>query len=337
MKKVSLRDIAEELGVSKTLVSLVLNGKAKENRISQEVIDKVKKVAKEKGYEPNQFAKALRTGKSNTIGLIVADISNSFYSKMARSVEDEAYNSNYTVLFGSSDEDPEKAEKLIKVMLDRQIDGLIICPTVNGHRSIELIAKHKVPYVLVDRPVTGIESGFIGVNNLDASCEAVSALIRQGAKKIAHINFYQELSNMNDRFNGYVKAHRDMGMEIDNSLFRFISNDRAIDEVHEFIDSVSNQADAYFFANNEITLIAIKYFMQSDTDQHANIKIACFDDHEAFHLLSTNIGVITQPVVEMGKKALELLLEKIEGNGVSDQNITLVTEYRVLNQDTLKK
>ena len=337
MKKVSLRDIAEELGVSKTLVSLVLNGKAKENRISQEVIDKVKKVAKEKGYEPNQFAKALRTGKSNTIGLIVADISNSFYSKMARSVEDEAYNSNYTVLFGSSDEDPEKAEKLIKVMLDRQIDGLIICPTVDGHRSIELIAKHKVPYVLVDRPVIGIESGFIGVNNLDASCEAVSALIRQGAKKIAHINFYQELSNMNDRYNGYVKAHRDMGMEIDNSLFRFISNDRAIDEVHEFIDSVSNQADAYFFANNEITLIAIKYFMQSDTDQHTNIKIACFDDHEAFHLLSTNIGVITQPVVEMGKKALELLLEKIEGNGVSDQNITLLTEYRVLNQDTLKK
>ena len=116
MKKVSLRDIAEELGVSKTLVSLVMNGKAEENRISQEVIERVKRVAKEKGYEPNQFAKALRTGKSMTIGLIVADISNSFYSKMARSIEDTAYGSNYTVLFGSSDEDPAKAWILLKAV-----------------------------------------------------------------------------------------------------------------------------------------------------------------------------------------------------------------------------
>ncbi len=337
MKKVSLRDIAEELGVSKTLVSLVMNGKAEENRISQEVIEKVKRVAQEKGYEPNQFAKALRTGKSNTIGLIVADISNAFYSKMARSIEDEAYGSNFTVLFGSSDEDSGKAEKLIKVMLDRQIDGLIICPTMGGHQSIELIAKHKVPYVLVDRPVSGVNSGFVGVDNLEASCEAVSDLIRQGARKIAHINFYRELKNMNDRYKGYLKAHQDLDVPVDDSLITFVSHDRALNEIHEFIDKVSGEADAYFFANNELGLVAIKHLMRLDIDPHTDIKIACFDDHEAFHLINANIGVITQPVVEMGKKALELLLEKIEGNGTSSQNVTLRTQYKVLNQEVIRK
>ena len=337
MKKVSLRDVAEELGVSKTLVSLVMNGKAEENRISQEVIEKVKRVAKEKGYEPNQFAKALRTGKSMTIGLIVADISNSFYSKMARSVEDEAYSSNYTVLFGSSDEDPDKAEKLIKVMLDRQIDGMIISPTIRGHQSIHLIERHKIPYILVDRPLSGIDSSFVGVDNLEASFHAVTALIDQGCKKIAHLNFYQELGNMKDRFTGYEKAHQEAGLELDPSLVKYVSNDKAISEIHDFIDSIDKKADAYFFANNEIALIAIKYLIKSDIDPNTDVCIACFDDHEAFHLLKASIGVIKQPVVEMGKKAIELLLAQIDGNSHSNQTIQLNTQYAVLNKELVKK
>lgn len=337
MKKVSLRDIAEELGVSKTLVSLVMNGKAEENRISQEVIERVKRVAKEKGYEPNQFAKALRTGKSMTIGLIVADISNSFYSKMARSIEDAAYGSNYTVLFGSSDEDPAKADKLIKVMLDRQIDGLIISPTIGGHQNIDLIKKHKVPFILVDRPLSGVKSSFVGVNNLEASFEAVDTMIKSGCTRIAHINFYQELGNMKDRFNGYVKAHEASGLTVDPSLIRHVSNDRAVGEIQQFIDHVGDKVDAFFFANNEIAILAIKYLMQSDIDPHKDVCIACFDDHEAFHLLKASIGVIKQPVVEMGKKALELLLERIEGHEIAHQTITLRTEYAVLNEELARK
>ncbi len=335
MKKVSLRDIAEELGVSKTLVSLVLNGKAEENRISPDVIEKVKKVAKARGYEPNQFAKALRTGKSNTIGLIVADISNAFYAKMARSIEDEAFNTDYTVLFGSSDEDPIKAEKLIKAMVDRQIDGLIICPTLGGKQNIELIEKYKIPYVLVDRPLLNTESSYVGVNNLEASCEAVSEMIGLGYNKIAHINFYQELSNMNDRFVGYAKAHENHGMEVDQQLIRYVTNDRAVDEIESFIGEVSSSADAYFFANSGIALVAIKYLQQLGIDPGVDVGLACFDDHEAFHLLNTEIGVITQPVSKIGQKALELVLDRIK-NENQPKKVTLKAQYRVLNHLKIK-
>ncbi|CAM9993392.1 unnamed protein product [Chrysoparadoxa australica] len=337
MKNVSLRDIAEELGVSKTLVSLVLNGKAKENRISQEVIDKVARLAKEKGYEPNQFAKALRTGKSKTIGLVVADIANPFFSKMARSIEDHANNTEYTVLFGSSDEDYKKADKLVKAMIDRQIEGLIISPTLGGMQNIELLHKFQVPYVLVDRPFPEIRSNFVGVDNFEASFHAVSKLIAEGRKNIAHITFNNELSHMNQRLDGYLKAHEKHGLSIDDSLIKYVSNDHASDEILAFISGISSRVDAFFFANNEIGLVALKCLQQLGKKINGELAITCFDDHDAFHLLNSSINVIIQPVADIGKEALKLLFDQIESKKELNRQIILPTSYQTLNEYLLKK
>ncbi|XOV94636.1 MAG: LacI family DNA-binding transcriptional regulator [Bacteroidota bacterium] len=332
MKKVSLRDIADELGVSKTLVSLVLNGKAKENRISQEVIDKVTQVAKEKGYEPNQFAKALRTGKSKTIGLIVADISNAFYAKMARSIEDEAYSADYTVLFGSSDEDVKKAEKLIRAMMDRQIEGLIISPTLGGDKNIELLEKNNIPYILVDRSLKNLKSSFVGVDNYEASYAAVTELITKGCKKIAHITFMDELSNIRQRQDGYLQALKDGGLTVDKSLIKIVSSDHAENEIRKFITSIKDKADAYFLANNEIAINAIKHLHHSGVKIGNEVKVTTFDEHEAFHLLTSPIGVISQPVTEIGEMALNLLLTRINNDQKElPGEIILPTAYKVIN------
>lgn len=337
MKKVSLRDIAEELGVSKTLVSLVLNGKAEENRISPEVIEKVKKVAKEKGYEPNAFAKALRTGRSHTIGLIVADISNAFFAKMARSIEDQAYHTDYTVLFGSSDEDHEKASKLIKAMLDRQIEGLIISPTLGGSKNIELIKKYKIPYVLVDRMIPGISGTCVSVDNFQASFAAVSGMITDGCKKIVHITFNHELSNLHDRMIGYESAHEEHGLTSNPELITHLSSDHAEKEIISYMETIKDKADGYFFTNNEIGLVAIKYLLQSGIIPGKDVLVTCFDDHEAFYMLNGSVRVITQPVIEIGEKALELMLSQIKGKGNGPQEIVLKTDYRVTNEHLVKE
>ncbi|MCH5600487.1 LacI family DNA-binding transcriptional regulator [Niabella ginsengisoli] len=125
--KVSMKDIAREVGVSVALVSYVLNNRF-ENRINKDVAEKIRKTAKKLQYRPNQIAKSLKTNKTFTIGLIVADISNPFSSTLARIIEDEGAKYGYTVIFGSSDEDLTKFENLTNAFLNRQVDGLIMLP-----------------------------------------------------------------------------------------------------------------------------------------------------------------------------------------------------------------
>ena len=138
MKKISLADVAKSLGVSKTLVSLVLNDRGDEKGINKDTQQRVRDKVKELNYKPNQFARGLRVGKSNTIGLVVADISNSFYAKMCRSIEDHCTENGYNLIICSSDENPEKESELIQMLIDRQVDGLIISTTQKNNNDINL-------------------------------------------------------------------------------------------------------------------------------------------------------------------------------------------------------
>ena len=148
-KKISLKDIANEVGVSIALVSYVLNGREKEARVGQEMAEKIRKAALKLNYQPNFIARSLKSGKTNTIGLIVADISNPFFSNLARIIEDEAKKYGYIVIFGSSDESAEKSADLIDVFLNRQVDAFIIAPAAKTEKQIKRLKERKVPFVLI--------------------------------------------------------------------------------------------------------------------------------------------------------------------------------------------
>ena len=122
----SLKDVAQKAGVSTALVSYVLNGKEKEGRVGKEIASKINQIARDLNYQPNHLAKSLRSGKTYTIGLVIADISNPFFANIARIVENEARRLGYTVICGSSDEEADTSWELIKVLISRQVDGLII-------------------------------------------------------------------------------------------------------------------------------------------------------------------------------------------------------------------
>ena len=184
-KKTSLRDIAQRLGVSTALVSYVVNGKEKEGRVSQEKVNSIRLVAKELNYQPNLIAKSLKSGKTRTIGLIVADISNPFFSSIARVVEDEARRHGYVVIFGSSDENAEKSGQLISVFLNRQVDGFIIAPAAGTEQQIKTLQQAGKPVVLIDRYFPGLPTDCVRVNNMEASRRAVELLIHQGRRHIA--------------------------------------------------------------------------------------------------------------------------------------------------------
>ena len=162
MKKITIKDVAREAGVSVTLVSFVMNAKVgKDGRldcpVNPDTAARVLEVAKRLGYRRNVAAASLRSGRSDTIAVITTDISNNFFAGISRYIEDKAVQYGYTVLFGSSDENPDKLDNVMDTVLAYNIDGIIVAPVPGGEKAINRAIEAKVPVVLLDRDMEGTE------------------------------------------------------------------------------------------------------------------------------------------------------------------------------------
>ena len=211
LKKVSLKDIAEAAGVSTALVSFVLNGKKKEYRVGEETAKRILKIAQEMNYQPNIAAKSLRSGRTKTIGVVVSDISNPFFSQLARILEDEATKRGYTVLFGSSDEDTEKMDRVVSNLINKGVDGLIIVPCENSEKSIGSLVDNNVPIVLFDRYFPEINVSYVALNNCNATYIATKYLLDSGYKAPCMVAYDINLIHMKERIRGYKKAMEEAG------------------------------------------------------------------------------------------------------------------------------
>ncbi|MBA4167035.1 MAG: LacI family DNA-binding transcriptional regulator, partial [Chitinophagaceae bacterium] len=204
-KRVLLKDIAAKVGVSIALVSYVLNNK--EGRVGRKMAEKIRKVAADMNYLPNLVAKSLQSGRTHTIGLLVADISNAFFSRIARIIELEAEKSGYTVIFGSTDESADKSRLLIEAFLNRQVDGLIIAPVAATSDQLLMLKKKKVPFVLIDRYFSALDVNSVRVNNYESAYNATEYLIQTGRKRISLISYKDTgMSHFSERSAGYKAA-----------------------------------------------------------------------------------------------------------------------------------
>lgn len=332
MKKATLNDIAKELGVSTGLVSMVVNGKSKQNRISEDLAKIVMDKATELNYRPNQFARGLKTGRSNIIGLIVTDIANPFFAKVARAVEDYASQYNLNVMFCSSDERAEKSDNLIKVLLERQVDGLILAPTIDSESQVLFLKKVKVPFVLIDRFFPEIESHRVVVNNYESTYNAISHLIKNGATKIGYVAISSELWNMKQRLEGYRKALKDAGIGYNPKLYKEVEFSLFNEDIQKKINDLMNEnrdIDAMFFSSNILGVQGIPVLKKLRKRIPEDIAVVCFDDPEHFRLAESGISALSQPIQEMSRKAVELLVKAIENkNDVKKyQQIELRTQF----------
>ncbi|PST83071.1 LacI family transcriptional regulator [Pedobacter yulinensis] len=316
MKRVSIKDIAQAVGVSTALVSYVLNNKEKEARVGQKIAEVIRVKARELGYQPNQIAKSLKTGRSQTIGLIVADISNPFFANIARTIEDEAKKYNYTVIFGSSDEAADKSQNLINILLERQVDGFIIAPTEGSEEQIRSLQDQRIPFVLIDRYFPDIQTNFVVTNNYQASYQAVRHLAGQHRKKIAMIAYKSELVHMKERERGYLDALKDSGLDSDLNLVKEISYNFIQREVGEVMGQLMRghpDIDAFFFGSNALSMGGLRYLNRNNYRIPETISVVCFDESEAFDLFYAPLTFVNQPLLEMGKEAVRILAEQISG------------------------
>lgn len=325
MKKTSLKDIAENLGVSKTLVSLVMNDKGDERGINKNTQEKVRRKAKELNYIPNQYARGLRMGKTNTIGVIVPDISNPFYAHICKGIEIQASTQGYNIIICNTFEDNAKEKKLINDLVNRSIDGLIIASSFNSKVEIESLNLQNFPIVLIDRVFEGLEFDSIAVSNLSGAVDAIDFLYSKGVKKPACLTISPVyISSVADRIKGYLSAVKDES----TAKVIEIRHDMIAEDMERVGEQILKEGfDGIFCVNNTIAK-ALLIFMNKKNIPSNKFKIISFDDSELFDIVEPNISAICQPVNEIGKEAITRLIARLENKEIEVENRVLKTSLK---------
>ena len=305
-KRVTIKDIATEAGVSIALVSFVMNNKSdgKETyRVNKETAQRILEVAQKLNYQPNNAARTLRSGKTNTIGVIVSDISNKFFADIARCIENHAYKHKYTVLFGSTDENPQKLENLVEVFRNKGIDVFI--------ESLKQLAAPCILLVLLDREVPDLEVSSVVLNNRRAGYETTEALIRRGFTRIEMISYSMGLSNIREREEGYRRCMQAHEMS-ENAVIHHLRHDKFA-KIEEIIrEARQRRVEAFLFATNTLAGQGLSAIFRNGWRVPQDFAIACFDTNEAFDIYKTAIAYVRQPIERFGTEALDLLIKSIE-------------------------
>jgi LacI family transcriptional regulator len=319
-KNVSLKDIANQLGVSVSLVSYVLNGHAKEKRVGVEVAKKITATAKKLHYQPNQIAKGLKTNKTHTIGLIVADINYGFTTGVTRAVEAAAKSNNYTVIIGNTHEDLQTMEELVQAFMNRLVDGLIIAAVEHSEECIKLLKSREIPFVLIDRNFPKVKANFIGIDNCLTAYRATEYLIGRKFRNIAFVNYQTAFFHLHERDRGYLQALSDHGMKVAKNAHRRIRKAHFPADVKNTMQQlVKSGCDVIFFATDTLAIAGLKNLVQMNLKVPRDISVLSFDASTSFDLFECPVSHFKQPLEEMGLAAVELLFEVMNNNKKLEQ------------------
>lgn len=315
MKRVSIQDIADRLGVSKGTVSLVLSGKAKGNRISENMTIKVKQMADEMNYYPNEIARSLSTGITMSIGVIVTDISNEFFGKFTFYIQEQAKKHGYTVITTNSNESLEEFNNAVTTLLNQRVAGIIFVPVAGGYEVVDKIMKRNLPLVQIDRYHPDIKASYVIVNNYKISAEVTELMIKKGNKRIAIICYDINLNALTERRQGCIDALKKNNL-FDPALVKDINYENQEKEIKDAIIGLKNnpnKIDAIFFCSRKVFITGLKYMHREGVKIPEEMEVVCFDKIDSFAITNIPINYIEQPIKKMGKKAVDILIKQIKG------------------------
>ncbi len=307
-KKLSIHDLAAELKVSATTISFVLNGKAAEKGISHAMEERIRKYALEVGYQPNLLAKSLRTGKTNILGMLMEDISDPFFSSIARGVERRVYKLGYKIFYSSTENDTEKTRELLQLFRERQVDGYIIAPPPGLEKEIMALHDEQVPMVLYDRYYPGLPTCNVVVNNKGGAAQAVEHLSGNGYSKIGFVTLDSTQSQMQDRLDGYKTAVSNFnGEERILQVSYGLGHDASVQLIQAFL-TANQELDAVIFATNYLAISGLEALRNLHWDVPGDIAVMGFDDNTHFSLFSPSVSAIGQPEEAIAETVVQRLL-----------------------------
>jgi LacI family transcriptional regulator len=335
---VRMKDIARDLNVSVVTVSKVLRN---HSDISEETRARVMQRVKELNYRPNLAARALVTGKTFSIGLVVPDLVHPFFAEVAKGLSRVLRQHGYSVMIASSEEDPALEQQEIDQLLARRVDALIIASAQVSPGYFARIDEHQIPYVLLDRNFPGTEANFVGVDDRVAGRLAVEHLIAQGCRRIAHIRG-PEVSTALGRLAGYEDALAHAGVPpLPDYVVRGATADDAADAsghaaMLELL-RVHPRPDAVFCYNDPIALGAMSAILEAGLRVPADIAvIGCGNVHYA-GLLRVPLSSVDQRSAETGERAAQLALQLMEAGAKPRPQVVLIEPSVVARESTLRR
>lgn len=321
----TIKDIARKAGVAPSVVSRALNNKY---GVKDSTKDLILKLAQEMNYYPNTAARSLVTRKTETIGIMMADISEPYYSQLIRGMEYIANQTGYTLLFSNSYESLEHNRVLQKMINAQRVDGIIIVGSNIQEKNFSLaLLEQEIPFVLVERNFSDPRVNCIWVDNVEGAYQATKYLVEKGHRKIAHItgNLYFQVAL--DRLDGYKKALQEGRIDYSEELV--VSGNFVWQSGYETMKDILRhhpQCTAVFVASDTMAYGALQAITETGLTVPDDIAIIGFDDLEFSSLTNPPLTTIRQPRYEIGQKAMELLTDILRGEQQNGVKISLKPE-----------
>lgn len=318
----TIQDVAARAGVAPITVSRVLNNSG---YVSTATRKRVEAAAKALNYVPNSLASSLRSNRTYILAMLLADISNPFWTTVARGVEDVASEHGFSVILCNTDERAEKQEEYLAVMLRRRVDGFLLVPTTAATESIQMIHQQNVPVVILDRHVPMLAVDTVQGDNFGSAYQLTQHLVALGHRRIAILAGPQHISTSAERVAGVERAINDAGLTVDATLVCY--GEYSIESGYTMAQKILHQQPTAIVGGNNFITIGIGRLLQEQFIKVPDdISVVCFDDVPVSWGSDPFLTVAVQPAYEIGQRATELLLKRIQEPQAPIQAIKLPVE-----------
>jgi len=326
---VSMNDVARKAGVSIATVSRVINGNA---RLNENTRAKVLRAIREMDYQPSRVAKRLRSKSisGRLIGVLIPDIQNPFYVDVLRGVEEEAYQHNYALIMCNFGQDEKKEKLYLELLRSEAIDGLLAAPAREDDEAVIKLLEEGMPIVCVDRGLRNQDVDLVMVDNRKGAFQAVDHLAQSGYRHIAYISGLPAIPSSRQRETGYRDALEKNGLPFDPSLVKYGNSkyESGVILCDELLSS-ENPPDAIFTGNDLITLGALETIHRKGFHIPDQVAIIGFDDMFWSNSLYPPLSAVRQPAYEIGRRATDLLIQRINDPGRSCIQMILNPELMI--------
>ena len=332
-RKYSIAEIAQICNVSKSTVSRVINNNP--NGVGEETRQKVLATIQEMGYRPNALARSVATSRSNTIGVIIPDVSNFFYPKIIKGITDYMDTKDYAVIVCNSDYQPEREARHLLSLIDKRVDGIILCSGISNHEFLSQFRQYRVPLVLLGRTFdSSLSDASISGDNVKGAYKSASYLIRGGNRRIVYIEGNPDISGSRQRLEGYHQAHATAGLPVFSELI--ISGEYSIDygkkAVMELLDK-HVEFDAIMTGSDLIAIGVVSQLLKQGIRVPDDIEVVGFDNIELSSVFNPPLSTISKPHYDMAQHIAKHLVKVIEGEEVKFPH-TVIEPQLVLRETT---
>lgn len=318
-RPITLKDVAERAKVAPATAARALGSYG---RVSEETGARIRAAARELGYRPDAVARSMITGATHTIGLVVTDIENPFFARIARAVTDVALLHGYSVLVANSDERIDRQRSAVEVFVQKRVDGLIIVPASNKpDEHLTALARSNTALVLLDRTVEGIEADAVMVDGRAAAYAAICYLTNLGHRRIGLITASNTLASTAGRIAGYREALTQMGAP-PTEWIRIAKQSHSRDSAREAAAAIlraQSRPTALFATDSIQTAGALDAIYAAKLELPGDVSLIGFDDVDWMSMVQPPVTVVDQPVYELGKRAAERLVARIKGDAREPQ------------------